>query len=121
MGQDDLTKENKKSPWLLFEAGYARGLRKTVVPMLFDDDPNWHSWVDNPMNIAREINFNHKNFINIFLDCFGITCSEKNKQKLHRYRKAILDIKDKFRQVDIQCEDFVDKLTHNHSLHQIEL
>lgn len=109
------TKENKKSPWLLFEAGYARGLKKTVIPMLFDDDPNWHSWVDNPMNVAREINFNHKNFSDVLFDCFEISATEKNKQKLQRYRKAILDIKDKFRQVDIQCEDFVDKLTHNES------
>lgn len=107
------TKENKKSPWLLFEAGYARGLDKIVIPMLFDDDPNWHSWVDNPMNVAREINFNHKNFLDVFFYCFDIVGSEKNKQKLQRYRKAILDIKDKFRQVDIQCEDFVDKLTRN--------
>lgn len=107
------TKENKKSPWLLFEAGYARGLKKTVIPMLFDDDPNWHSWVDNPMNVAREINFNSKNFSDVFFDCFGISNSEKNKQKLQQYRKAVLNIKDKFRQVDIQCEDFVDKLTHN--------
>lgn len=49
--------------------------------MLFDDDPNWHSWVDNPMNIAREINFNHKNFTDVFFDCFGIIGSEKNKKK----------------------------------------
>ena len=107
------TKETKKSPWLLFEAGYARGLKKTVIPMLFDDDPNWHSWVDNPMNVAREINFNHKNFTDVFFDCFGITGSEKNKKKLQRYRKAILDIKDEYRHVDVQCEDFVDKLAHN--------
>lgn len=107
------TKENKKSPWLLFEAGYARGLKKVVIPILFDDDPNWHSWVDNPMNIAREINFNHKTFCDAFFDCFGIGCTEKKRQKLQRYRKSILDIKDKFREVDLQCEDFVDKLTHN--------
>ena len=30
------TKENRKSPWLLFEAGYARGLKKIVIPLLFD-------------------------------------------------------------------------------------
>lgn len=107
------TKESKKSPWLLFEAGYAKGVRKTVIPMLFDDDPNWHSWVDNPMNVAREINFNHRNFTDVFFDCFGIIGSEKNKKKLQRYRKAILDIKDEYRQVDVQCEDFVDKLAHN--------
>lgn len=36
------TKENKKSPWLLYEAGFACGLNKTVIPILFDNDPNWH-------------------------------------------------------------------------------
>lgn len=107
------TKENKKSPWLLFEAGYARGLKKTVIPLLFDDDPKWHSWIDNPMNVTREINFNHKNFSDIFLECFGIPVSERNKQKLQRYRKAILDITDRFRKVDVQCEEFVDKLIDN--------
>lgn len=107
------TKENKKSPWLLFEAGYARGLHKTVIPFLFDNDSNWHSWIDNPMNIAREINFNSKNFASVFFDCFGIVNSEENRQKLQKYKKTILDIKDRFRQVDIQCEDFVDRLTHN--------
>lgn len=49
------TKENKKSPWLLYEAGFACGLNKTVIPILFDNDPNWHSWIDNPMNL--EIHF----------------------------------------------------------------
>ena len=58
------TKENKKSPWLLFEAGYARGLKKTVIPILFDNDPNWHSWIDNPMNIARELRVNSNNLYN---------------------------------------------------------
>lgn len=32
------TNENKKSPWLLYEAGYASGLHKIVVPFLFDSD-----------------------------------------------------------------------------------
>ena len=56
------TKENKKSPWLLYEAGFACGLNKTVIPLLFDNDPNWHSWIDNPMNIVREININSTGF-----------------------------------------------------------
>lgn len=33
------TKENKKSPWLPYEAGFACGLNKTVIPLLFDNDP----------------------------------------------------------------------------------
>lgn len=109
------TKENKKSPWLLFEAGYARGLKKTVIPLLFDEDPNWHSWVDNPMNIAREIKFSNENFAEIFTNCFDVKCTKNNKQKIENYRSEIIEIKDRFREVDIQCEDFVEKLIHNDS------
>ena len=66
------TKENKKSPWLLYEAGFASGLNKMVIPLLFDNDPNWHSWIDNPMNIAREININGTNFGTTFIKCFEL-------------------------------------------------
>ena len=45
------TSDNKKSPWLLYEAGYASGLHKRVIPILFDKDSLWHSWIDNPMNV----------------------------------------------------------------------
>lgn len=107
------TKENKKSPWLLFEAGYARGLKKTVIPLLFDDDPNWHSWIDNPMNIAREIKFNSENFEDIVFKCFNINHSKLNKKKVEDFRQEILAIKESLREVDIQCEDLVQKLIHN--------
>ena len=107
------TKENKKSPWLLFEAGYARGINKVVVPLLFDVDPNWHSWIDNPMNIAREISFNHNNFIDSFLTGFNISNTKSNRLKIEKYIKSITEIKEKFREVDIECEDFVGKLVHN--------
>lgn len=61
------TRDNKKSPWLLYEAGYACGQNKMVIPLLFDEDPNWHSWIDNPMNIAREININSISFEESFI------------------------------------------------------
>ncbi len=109
------TKENKKSPWLLFEAGYARGINKTVIPILFDEDPNWHSWIDNPMNIAREISFNSKNFTDTLLSSFNISDTKANRNKVEKYIKAILDIKENFREVDIKCEDLVGKLSHNAS------
>lgn len=104
------TKENKKSPWLLFEAGYARGLHKTVIPFLFDADPNWHSWIDNPMNIAREISFNQKSFADVFIKGLEIADTRSNRNKLERFKAEIIEIKEKNRVVDIQCEDFVDKL-----------
>lgn len=107
------TKENKKSPWLLFEAGFARGIGKSVIPILFDDDPNWHSWIDNPMNIAREIIFNSEFFVKNFLDCFELQSSKSNKNKMENYVKSINEIKGNFRDIDIQCEDFVGKLISN--------
>ncbi len=107
------TKENKKSPWLLFEAGFARGIGKCVIPLLFDDDPNWHSWIDNPMNIAREIPFNSEKFVANFLAGFNLTASKSNKIKLNSYVDSITNIKEKFRQIDIQCEDFVERLIND--------
>jgi nucleoside 2-deoxyribosyltransferase len=107
------TKENKKAPWLIFEAGYARGLRKTVIPLLFDNDPNWHSWIDNPMNIAREIKFTSSDFSSTFISSFNLQDSAINKRKIESYKKSIHSIKNKFREVDIQCEDLVEMFIHN--------
>ena len=107
------TMENKKAPWLLFEAGYARGLGKNVIPMLFDDDPNWHSWVDNPMNVARNINVNNRDFAAVFIKSFEIDDTSANKKKIELFRQSILDVKENFRDVDVQCEDLVGKLIHN--------
>jgi hypothetical protein len=106
------TKENKKSPWLLFEAGYANGIQKVVIPILFDDDPNWHSWIDNPMNVVREIRFNN-NFNDLFMTDFELEDNDFNKRRIEHYKEIIFDIKDKHRDIDIQCESFVDKLIHN--------
>lgn len=109
------TKENKKSPWLLFEAGYARGLQKKVIPILFDDDPNWHSWIDNPMNIAREIRFDNENFNFMFLNSFELKSTDKRENDIHEFKNSILLIKEKFRNIDVECEDFVNKLVHSDS------
>lgn len=105
------TKENKKSPWLLFEAGYAKGLHKTVIPLLFDIDLNWHSWVDNPLNIAREVSFEQESFTNAFIQGLEIPDTKPVRDKLKKFKLEIIDIKEKNRVVDIQCEDLVDKLT----------
>lgn len=109
------TKENKKSPWLLYEAGFASGLNKMVIPLLFDNDPNWHSWIDNPMNIAREININGTNFEAIFIKCFELHDSSYTRNALSSFTEKVEFIKEKYRQVDIQCEDFVDSLISNNA------
>lgn len=105
------TKENKQSPWLLFEAGYARGLHKTVVPFLFDIDTNWHSWVDNPMNVAKEISFNHYSFIDKFIHCLELNDTVIIRNKIELFKTDIINLKEENRVVDAECEDFVDRLT----------
>lgn len=113
------TRDNKKSPWLLYEAGFASGLKKVVIPILFDNDPEWHSWIDNPMNVAREININRENFETTFLESFDLRDSSYTRSALSSFIKNVEAIKEKHRQLDVQCEDFVDLLMSN-SAFQIE-
>ena len=96
------TKENKKAPWLLFEAGYARGLSKVVIPILFDNDPNWHSWIDNPMNVARDLKFNDRNFQTAFL-IVSIFKKQKLIKKNFKYIRKIL----------LKLQNLLDMLTLN--------
>lgn len=107
------TRENKKSPWLLYEAGYASGLNKIVIPLLFDSDPNWHSWIDNPMNIAREINIKAPNFTTTFMECFDFHDSPYTRGTLSAFVEKTEEIREKYRKVDVQCEDFIDILLEN--------
>lgn len=104
------TLENKKSPWLLYEAGYASGLHKCVIPFLFDKDSLWHSWIDNPMNIAREIDFHKDSFEANFLEAFSLKKTDYTKSCIDFFREKVNEVKEEYRQIDIQCEDFVEKL-----------
>lgn len=107
------TKENKKSPWLLYEAGFANGLNKRIIPFLFDVDPNWHSWIDNPMNFAREINVTESDFTEKFIQGFDLHDSSYVRNILDNFIKRTEEIKEKHRQIDVQCEEFVELLTSN--------
>ena len=77
------TTENKRSPWLLYEAGYASGLHKVVIPFLFDNDSMWHSWIDNPMNIAREISFCHGDLLKDFTEIFSLKETLTNQHEYY--------------------------------------
>lgn len=109
------TQENHKSPWLLYEAGYANGLNKVVIPFLFDSDPNWHSWIDNPMNVVREINIKDSHFEATFIKCFNLHDSSYIRTMLVDFALKIENIKEKYRQVHVHCEDFVDTLLSNNA------
>lgn len=104
------TSENKKSPWLLYEAGYASGLHKRVIPILFDKDGLWHSWIDNPMNITKEIDFYKDCFESDFLESFSLPKTNDTLAQLKMYKNKISEIQDQYREVDIQCEDLIEKL-----------
>lgn len=51
-----ITSDNFKNPWLLYEAGviyganYSKAKKYIVVPILFEDIPEWSSWIDKPLN-----------------------------------------------------------------------
>lgn len=44
-----ITSESLKSPWLMYEAGVVFGSGGVVIPILFEEIPNWHSWLDKPL------------------------------------------------------------------------
>lgn len=51
-----ITSDNFKNPWLLYESGivYGSNYHKTdktiIVPILFENIPEWSSWIDKPLN-----------------------------------------------------------------------
>ena len=67
------------------------------------------------MNIAREININGENFEATFLKSFNLCDSSYTRNALSTFIKNIETIKEKYRQVDIQCEDFIDLLISNNA------
>ncbi|MEP1095971.1 MAG: TIR domain-containing protein [Cyclobacteriaceae bacterium] len=44
-----ITSESLKSPWLMYEAGTVFGSGGIVIPILFEEIPDWHSWIDKPL------------------------------------------------------------------------
>lgn len=108
-----ITKDNKKSPWMLFEAGYARALNKKIIPILFDNDPDWHSWIDNPMNFARPIVFDNFEFDKLLFSSLNIKNVLEYKQYSKEYRENILVLEENYRKVDVCCEYLVNQMSNN--------
>ena len=67
------------------------------------------------MNIAREININGENFETTFFKSFNLCDSSYTRNALSSFLENIEAIKEKYRQIDIQCEDFVDLLISNNA------
>lgn len=76
----------------------------------FDKDSLWHSWIDNPMNIAKEIDICNDSFETDFLEAFSLIKSTLTDSCIRTFKERIIEIKEKYREVDIQCEDLIEKL-----------
>ena len=104
------TSDNKKAPWLLYEAGYASGLHKRVIPILFDKDALWHSWIDNPMNITKEIDFYKDSFAADFIEAFSLTKLSYPDFGIRSYIEKVNEIREKYSQTDVHCDDVIERL-----------
>ena len=110
-----ITKENRTAPWLIFEAGYAKGLGKKVIPLLFDENLNSHSWINNPLHNIQPLMFNNETFSKILIRDFGIENSQENVYRINEYKNNIIEMKNEKRYIDKECEDLVDKMIERNS------
>lgn len=108
-----LTNENKLSPWLLYETGYAVGCNKTVIPIHFDEDKNSHSWINNPIQPIKEIKFGVHDFGEELFKALLIERNDANNNEVAVYIETVKKIQEKHRLIAPECEDFVDRLMHN--------
>lgn len=104
------TTDNKFSPWLSYEVGFGKGLNKTVIPILFDEDPYWNSWRDNPLYETKPININADDFKKTFLKSLNLTCSTYMDSRLNWFIEEVKKINTQYKCVDDECELLVNKL-----------
>lgn len=55
--------------------------------LLFDNDSMWHSWIDNPMNIAREISFCHGDLLKDFTEIFSLKETLTNQHIIENFKR----------------------------------
>lgn len=122
-----ITAENFKNPWLLYEAGvvYGANYLKTekgiVIPILFEDIPEWSSWVDKPLNryVPLQIQNSNNEFSvgkKDFKKFLAQTACELNiklkqfNQNWELYENEIKEILKKEQLIPTECKDLVNKL-----------
>lgn len=67
------------------------------------------------MNVARELRINDSNFHENLFKCLGIEKTERRLLCIDDYLSSIYAIKEKYRCVDIECEDLVNKIINEGS------
>ncbi|MCL2522951.1 MAG: hypothetical protein FWE36_08855 [Erysipelotrichales bacterium] len=117
-----ITKENIKSPWLMYEAGAVFGSGGIIVPIHWEYIADWHSWIDKPLIRNVQVKFIKHNLIKSKNEFKMLAGSIEEKFNI-RYRnfenewakfveKIILIMgKEEYSQIDASCEEFVNKLS----------
>lgn len=110
------TRTSKKSAWVSFEGGFASALNKRVVPILFFDDKNWHSWIDNPLNSFSALNYDAPDFNRNVCKMLNISFDNQNKEIIKKSLEKIKKIQIKYYPINEECLDFLDCLLSNKSI-----
>lgn len=108
-----ITPDSKKSPWLSYEAGYAKGKCKRVVPILFYDDEKWTSWIDNPLNVGQHISINRTSFAEDLLKVLDINYEKNKEEEINSFVEAARKIIQEANDVPLHCQDIVNNLLNN--------
>lgn len=122
-----ITSENFKNPWLMYEAGvvygshYVNSRNGIVIPILFENIPEWSSWVDKPLN--RYVPIQMKNHDGNFLvgkqgfkNWLEQLCKEfhlkiKNfESNWENYQQNIQKILEREQIIPIECVEIVHRL-----------
>ena len=122
-----ITSENFKNPWLLYEAGvvygghYSNSTDGVVVPILFENIPEWSSWVDKPLNRYVPIQMQtsdgefsigkegFKNFLNQLHNNYGFGISNF-EENWSIYQTAIKNILVEEQIIPVECMEIVNAL-----------
>jgi len=106
-----ITNESKKSPWMMFEAGYAKGLGKKVIPIYFEQNEDYHSWKDNPLFEITPILYERGNFKTRLFNDVKISDLKENHAFYTEMKKSIEYILESEKKIDTLCEELVSELT----------
>lgn len=111
-----VTSESLKSPWLMYEAGVVFGSGGIVIPILFEEIPDWHSWIDKPLIRYVPVRYDKNKGRNDFLKLVSKVENEFNTKSLNFdnnwdiFSKKVNQILCQYQSIPIECKDLIEKL-----------
>lgn len=128
-----ITSDNFKNPWLLYESGIVYGAnyhhktnKSIIVPILFENIPEWSSWIDKPLNRYAPIqikNINNefssgkndfKKFIDQLSDEYHIPIN-KFEFNWKKFESKVQQILTKNQSIPTECQGIVYKLMEDNT------